>query len=78
VERLAAGAASSRFTRHAKNRARDINATVADAEELTAYPERVDFDPHGNWRYVGRIRGERVRVVVALDDPDLIVTIHRR
>jgi hypothetical protein len=67
-----------RFTRHAKNRARDIGASVADAEELMANPEHVDLDPHGNWRYVGHIRGERVRVVVALDEPDLIVTIHRR
>lgn len=67
-----------RFTRHAKNRARDIGATVVDAEELIANPERVDLGPDGKWRYVGLLRGERVRVVVALDDPDLIVTIHRR
>jgi mRNA-degrading endonuclease RelE of RelBE toxin-antitoxin system len=67
-----------RFTRHAKNRAREIGATVADAERLIEDPEQVDFDRHGNWRYVGRIRGEQVRIVVALDEPDLIVTIHRR
>lgn len=67
-----------RFTRHAKNRAREIGATVADAERLIESAEQVDFDRDGKWRYVGRIRGERVRVVVALDDPDLIVTMHRR
>jgi len=40
----------------------------------------VDFDlaPDGKSRYVGLIRGERVRIVVAVDEPDLIVTIHRR
>jgi hypothetical protein len=27
---------------------------------------------------MGEIRGIRVRVVVALDEPDLIVTIHKR
>lgn len=58
-----------RFTRHAKNRARDIGATIVDAEELIANPEHVDLDPHGNWRYVGHIRGQSVQVVVALDDP---------
>lgn len=67
-----------RFTRHAKNRAREIGATVLDAEELIANPEHVDLGPDGKWRYVGHLRGERVRVVVALDEPDLIVTIHRR
>jgi Domain of unknown function (DUF4258) len=67
-----------RFSRHAKNRARDIGATVADAERLIENPEHVDLAPDGKWRYLGLIRGERVRVVVALDEPDLIVTIHRR
>ena len=67
-----------RFTRHGKNRARQIGATIVDAEEVIANPVLVDLAPDGKWRYVGLIRGERVRVVVALDEPDLIVTIHRR
>jgi hypothetical protein len=67
-----------RFTRHAKNRARDIGATVVDVEQLIANPDNVDLGPDGKWRYVGHLRDERVRVVVALDEPDLIVTIHRR
>ena len=67
-----------RFSRHAKNGARAIGATVADAERLIENPEHVDLGPDGKSRYVGLIRGERVRVVVAVDDPDLIVTIHRR
>jgi hypothetical protein len=28
--------------------------------------------------YTGDIKGVRVRIVVALDEPDLIVTIHER
>jgi uncharacterized protein DUF4258 len=67
-----------RFSRHAKNRAREIGATVADVERLIADPLHIDLGPNGKWRYVGLIRGERVRVVIALDEPDLIVTIHRR
>jgi hypothetical protein len=67
-----------RFTRHAKNRAREIGATIADAESLVAAPERIELGRNGKWAYIGQIRGERVRVVVALDGPELIVTIHRR
>jgi hypothetical protein len=52
--------------------------TIADAEQLIEKPIHVDVAPDGKPRYVGLIRGERVRIVVALDEPDLIVTIHRR
>ena len=37
-----------------------------------------DFDWSGNPRYRGFIAGERCRVVVALDDPGFIITIHVR
>jgi hypothetical protein len=67
-----------RFTRHAKNEARWLRASVADAEAVIAHPIRVDRDEDGKPRYTGEIRGIRVRVVVALDEPDLIVTIHQR
>lgn len=45
-------------------------------ELVIAEPEAVDVDEYGKPRYIGEIRGVRVRVVVALDEPDLIVTIH--
>jgi len=67
-----------RFSRHAKNNARDIGATVADAEHVIRTAVKVDADHRGLPRYTGYVRGLRVRVVVALDDPDLIVTIHER
>lgn len=67
-----------RFTRHAKNRACDINTTLTDAERLIENPEFVDLAPDGKRRYVGMIRDKRVRIVVAVDDSDLIATIHRR
>jgi hypothetical protein len=38
----------------------------------------VGRDSKGRPRYVGRVRGVRIRVVVAVDEPDLIVTIHDR
>jgi hypothetical protein len=37
-----------------------------------------DFDQRGNPRYRGFIAGRRCRVVVALDDPDFVITIHFR
>jgi hypothetical protein len=67
-----------RLSRHAKNRARELGATIADAESVIANPVQVDTEETGKIRYIGYVRGERVRVVVPLDDPDLIVTIHRR
>jgi hypothetical protein len=67
-----------RFSRHAKNNARDLGATIADAEGVIQNAVHTDADFGGRPRYTGYVRGVRVRVVVALDDPGLIVTIHER
>lgn len=67
-----------RFSRHAKNNARDLGLTVADAERVIRTQIRIDVDHHGRPRYTGYVAQLRVRVVVALDDPELIVTIHER
>jgi len=34
--------------------------------------------PRGRMRYVGVVRGRRVRVVVAVDKPGFVVTVHER
>jgi len=39
---------------------------------------RRDFDDSCNPRYLGFIRGDLVRVVVAGDDPDVVITVHPR
>jgi hypothetical protein len=67
-----------RLSRHAKNELRRLEATVADVEHAIANPVRVDRDSTGKPRYTGYIQGIRVRVVVALDAPDFVVTIHER
>ena len=67
-----------RLTRHAKNYLRRIKGTIGDVERVIAMPIGIDSDKHGRLRYTGEIRGFRVRVVIALDEPDLIVTIHDR
>jgi hypothetical protein len=66
------------LTRHAKNRARWIGITRSEIEEVVENPIRVDRDDRGRPRYLGEIDGRRIRVVVAADDPDVIVTLHPR
>jgi hypothetical protein len=66
------------FRRHAKNRLRWIKGTAQEAESVVENPIEKDFDLDGNPRYRGFIAGKRCRVVVALDDPDLIISIHLR
>jgi hypothetical protein len=67
-----------RFKRHAKNGLRWVKGTAQEAEAVVERNFEKDFDPDGNPRYRGYIAGKRCRVVVALDDPDLIISIHRR
>jgi hypothetical protein len=67
-----------RFSRHAKNWARRFKVNVDEAEAVIAHPLSTGSDDDGKPQYIGYIRGIRVRIVVALDDPDLIVTIHER
>jgi hypothetical protein len=67
-----------RLTRHAKNRLRHLKGTVEDAERVIARSVGTEKDPYGRPRYLGFINGIPVKVVVAIDEPDLIVTIHER
>jgi hypothetical protein len=67
-----------RLTRKAKNGLRWIKGTAQEAEAVVKNEFGKDFDLDGNPRYRGYIAGSRCRVVVALDDPDLIISIHRR
>jgi len=66
------------FTRHAKNKLREAKLTQADAEFVVQNPLRVEADTRGNWRYVGQVEGSWLRVVVAGDDPNVVITVHPR
>lgn len=55
-----------------------MRVTIGDAERVIANPVEINMEADGKRHYIGFIRGQRVRVVVAFDDPKLIVTIHRR
>jgi Domain of unknown function (DUF4258) len=67
-----------RLTRHAKDRARQLQVTLADVERLIEEPIRVARDEAGRPKYYGKVQNVIVCIVVALDDPDLIVTIYDR
>ncbi|MBS1883639.1 MAG: hypothetical protein JSS97_11865 [Actinobacteria bacterium] len=67
-----------RLTYHAKNGLRKVRGTRQEAESVVRNPIGKDLDPDGKPRYLGYIAGELCRIVVALDEPDVIVTIHER
>ncbi len=67
-----------RFTRHARNRMRRLGLSPDDVEGILREPLDRDADPDGRSRYVGWCRGRRIRVVVAVDSRDLVVTVHER
>jgi hypothetical protein len=64
-----------RFTRHAKNKLRQIKGTTQEAESAVRNKFAKDFDPDGNPRYRGFVAGKRCCLVVAADDRDLIITV---
>jgi hypothetical protein len=57
---------------------RRLGLSAADVARVCREPEARDRDPDGRPRYVGVVVGRRVRVVVAVDNPDLVVTVHER
>jgi hypothetical protein len=65
------------FTHHAKNKLRQLKGTVREAESVVGNEFGKDFDQDGNTRYFGFIAGKRCRVVVALDDPEVIITLYK-
>ena len=66
------------FSRHARNQMRRLGLSEEDLVRLTGEPEHQDEDPDGRARYTARIRGRRFRVIVAVDNPDFVVTVHER
>jgi hypothetical protein len=67
-----------RFTYHAKNGLRKVHGTREEAESVVRNPIGKDLDPDGKPRYLGYVAGQLCRIIVALDEPDTIVSIHER
>jgi hypothetical protein len=57
---------------------RRLGLSPDDIAEVAAAPHVRDFDPMGRPRFTGTVRGMRVRLVLALDEPDLVVSVHER
>jgi hypothetical protein len=67
-----------RFSRHARNRLRALDLNQEAIRRVIASGSPVDWDQEGRPRYQGEVDGELVRVVLAVDRPGLVVTVHRR
>jgi hypothetical protein len=52
--------------------------TQREVLTVISNPVKVDTDTRANRRYLGYIRGDLVRVVVAADEPDVVITVHPR
>ncbi len=57
---------------------RRLGLTRADIAAIILASEMVDHDPDGRPRYVGVVNGRRIRIVLALDKPSLVVAVHER
>jgi hypothetical protein len=66
-----------RFKRHAKNKLRRIKGTWQEAESVVANPIGKDLDDKGNALYFGYVAGIPVWVVVADDDPEVVITVFK-
>lgn len=49
-----------------------------EIEAMISDPDAIERDEKGKPLYLGTVRGIPICAVVALDEPDLIVTIFRR
>ena len=66
------------LSRHAKNKLRGLPMTQLEVESMISDPDVIYRDETGRPLYLGVVRGIPICAVVALDEPDLIVTVFRR
>lgn len=63
------------FARHARRRIRLYGIEPAQVEAVVAGPEHSDIDADsGRRRLWARVEGRTIRVVLAADDPNVVVT----
>lgn len=67
-----------RFTRHARQRLKLYRVTRDQAEVIAGSGALADPDARGNPRRTGAIDSRTIVVVIALDNPDLIITLYER
>ncbi|HZV74563.1 MAG TPA: DUF4258 domain-containing protein [Conexibacter sp.] len=64
------------FTRHARQRLKLYGVSREQATAIVAAGSEDGRDANGNPRYQGQVDGRNVRVIVALDNPSLIITLY--
>lgn len=64
-----------RPSRHAAARMAERNISLAEVSSVLDDPEVTFADPKGNPCYIREIRGRRIKVVVAADDENLVITV---
>lgn len=68
-----------RFTRHTRNEMRLYRVSKREAVRIAAKPMDTGLDRKGNARRAGLTDdGRKVVVVVARDDPELVITLFKR
>ncbi len=67
-----------RFTRHARQRLKLYRLTRDQAEAIAAGGVLTGRDARGNPRRTGAVDARTIVVVIALDNPDLIITLYER
>lgn len=67
-----------RFTRHARQRLKLYRVTRDRAEAIAASGALTGHDARGNPRRTGAVDARTIVVVIALDNPDLIITLYER
>lgn len=67
-----------RFTRHARQRLKLYRVTRDQAEAIAASGALTGHDARGNPRRTGAVDARAIVVVIALDNPDLIITLYER
>lgn len=65
-----------RLSRHAKNNLRHVRGTREEVESVVENPFGKSLDHHGNPVYVRIVAGRIVRVIVADDDPNYVITVY--
>ena len=67
-----------RLSRHARNRMRWFRLTRLDVLAVLASPARTGQDAEGNRLIDGVIRGRCIRVVLAHDDANRVISVFER
>jgi len=57
---------------------RRLGLTRADVAAVILASDAADRDPDGRPRHVGVVNGRRIRIVLALEDPTIVVSVHER